>query len=148
MLPSCLCRQRNFHPKVIHIRTEPIYSKQKIHKLQYPGIPTTSSTRGFSQMQSFINCRHHPEDTVTHSTARCGIFGLNSMLPLSLGDHCGSVFLNWGLNLKIHFFTFLKRPTISPVHILDSRMTVAQSQTISGFNKCNIQNEDLIVFVA
>ena len=99
-------------------------------------------------MQSFINCSHYLEDTVTHSTARCGIFGLNSVLPLSLGDCCGLVFLNWGLNLKIRFFAFLKRPTISPADILDSRMTVAQSQTISGLNKRDIQNEDLIVFVA
>ena len=76
-------------------------------------------------MQSFINCRHHPQDTVTHFTARCDIFGLNSVLSLSLEDFCGSVFLNWGLNLKIHFFAFLQRPIFSPVHILDSRMTVA-----------------------
>ena len=99
-------------------------------------------------MESFINCRHHPEVTVTYSTARCGIFSLDSVLPLSLGDCCASVLLNWVLNLKIRFFVFQKRPTISPVHILDSRMTVAQSQMISGLNKRDIQNEDLIVFVA
>ena len=54
-------------------------------------------------MHSFLYLRYHLEDTVTHYTAHCAIFGFNSLLRLSLGDRCGSVFENWGLNLKIHF---------------------------------------------
>ena len=61
-------------------------------------------------MHSFLYYRYHPKDTVTECTARCAVFGFNSLLRLSLEDRCGSVFENRGLNLKI---CFLLLPTKS-----------------------------------